>query len=91
MRHRPSHFSHLFSDSAYAAGYFVYLWAETLDADVFEAFLETGDCFDAATAARARRCIYAAGNSKEPGELFREFRGREPRIEAMLKKKGLLE
>ena len=89
LRHRPTHFSHLFGDSSYAAGYYVYLWAEVLDADAFQAFLEAGSCFDAATAARAREFIYGAGNSQEPGELFRQFRGRDPQIEAMLRKKGL--
>ncbi len=89
LRHRPCHFDHLFGGSGYASGYYVYLAAEVLDADCFEAFTEAGSCFDTATAARARRCIYAAGNSREPGELFKEFRGREPRIEGMLRKKGL--
>jgi peptidyl-dipeptidase Dcp len=91
MRHRPSHFSHLFGSSSYASGYYVYQWAEVLDADAFTAFTEAGSCFDAATAARARQCIYGAGNTVEPGELFRQFRGRDPKIEAMLRKKGLLE
>jgi peptidyl-dipeptidase Dcp len=91
MRHRPAHFSHLFSGSSYAAGYYVYLWAETLDADAFAAFTETGDIFDPATAARLRRHIYAAGNTQEPGATYRAFRGRDPNIEHMLRKKGLLE
>lgn len=90
LRHRPVHFDHLFGGSGYAAGYYVYLWAEVLDADAFEAFMETGDCFSPAVAEKARRCIYGAGNTREPGELFREFRGRDPNIEAMLKKKGLV-
>ena len=90
LRHRPVHFDHLFGGSGYAAGYYVYLWAEVLDADAFSAFLEAGDCFAPDVAERARRCIYGAGNTREPGELFREFRGRDPNIEAMLKKKGLV-
>eukprot|EP01034_Spumella_vulgaris_P021931 gene21931-28011_t len=90
MRHRPAHFQHLFSGSSYASAYYVYLWAEVLDADGFDAFLETGDCFDPTTAARVRRHIYSAGNSEDPADLFRQFRGRDPAIEPMLKKKGLL-
>jgi Zn-dependent oligopeptidase len=85
-----AHFAHLFSSSQYAAQYYVYLWAEILDADAYEAFEETGDIFDAATAALARKCIYAAGNTVEPGATFAAFRGRAPVIEPMLRKKGLL-
>jgi peptidyl-dipeptidase Dcp len=90
MRHRPPHFQHLFSTSMYAAGYYVYLWAEVLDADAFAAFEETGDIFDPETAARARKFIYGAGNTMAPDELFRQFRGRDPDINFMLRKKGLL-
>jgi peptidyl-dipeptidase Dcp len=89
MRHRPTHFQHLFSGSHYAAGYYVYLWAEVLDADAFAAFKETGDVFDKQTAANVRKHIYSSGNTVEPGELFRRFRGRDPAIEFMLEKKGL--
>ena len=91
MRHRPPHFNHLFASSSYAAAYFVYLAAEVLDADAFDAFTESeGGVFDAVTAAALRRHIYAAGNTREPGEAFRAFRGRDPFIEPMLRKKGLL-
>jgi peptidyl-dipeptidase Dcp len=61
-----------------------------LDADGFEAFLEAGSCFDPATAARARQYIYSSGNSLEPGAAFKAFRGRDPVIEPMLKKKGMI-
>ena len=90
MRHRPPHFQHLFSTSGYAAGYYVYLWAEVLDADAFAAFEETGDIFDPETSEKARKFIYSAGNTVAPDELFRRFRGRDPDISFMLKKKGLL-
>lgn len=90
LRHRPAHFQHLFSGSSYAAGYYVYLWAEVLDADGFDAFLETGDPFDPETAARLRKFIYSSGNSIDPGQAFRLFRGRDPIVEPMMKKKGLL-
>lgn len=90
MRHRPAHFQHLFSGSSYAAAYYVYLWAEVLDADGFDAFLETGDAFNVEVAKKVRQYIYSSGNSIAPAEAFRMFRGREPIVEPMLKKKGLL-
>lgn len=90
LNHRLTHFQHLFSSAGYAAGYYVYLWAEVLDCDAFEAFVEAGDVFDPAVAARLRDCIYASGNSREPGEAFRAFRGRDPVVEPMLKDRGLL-
>jgi peptidyl-dipeptidase Dcp len=84
---RLPHFQHLFSSGAYAAAYYVYLWAEVLDADAFDAFVEAGDPFDAPTATRLRACIYAAGGTAEPGAAYRAFRGRDPSIRPMLKKK----
>jgi peptidyl-dipeptidase Dcp len=90
MNHRLTHFQHLFSSAGYAAGYYVYLWAEVLDCDAFDAFVEAGDVFDETVAARLRACIYASGNSREPGEAFRAFRGRDPVVEPMLKDRGLL-
>ena len=90
MRHRPAHFSHLFASEMYASGYYVYLWAEVLDADAYEAFVETGNIFDPQTAEKARKFIYSAGNTEAPDELFRKFRGRDPDITFMLKKKGLI-
>ena len=67
----------------------MYLWAEVLDADAFEAFKEAGNCFDPVTAHKVRQYIYSAGNTVDPQEAFRRFRGRDPVIEPMLKKKGL--
>jgi len=90
MNHRLTHFQHLFSGSSYAAGYYVYLWAEVLDADGYEAFVEAGNPFDAAVAARLRRFIYSSGNSIEPSQAYREFRGRAPTVEPMLKGRGLV-
>ncbi len=91
LNHRLPHFQHLFSGSSYAAGYYVYLWAEVLDADGFEAFVEAGNPFDAAVAQRLMRFIYSAGNSIEPGAAYRAFRGRAPTPQPMLKQRGLLE
>jgi peptidyl-dipeptidase Dcp len=90
LNHRLPHFQHLFSGSSYAAGYYVYLWAEVLDADGFDAFAEAGDPFDPAVAQRLQRFIYAAGNSIEPTEAYRSFRGRPATVEPMLRKKGLV-
>jgi peptidyl-dipeptidase Dcp len=91
MNHRLVHFQHLFSSSGYAAGYYVYLWAEVLDADGFEAFKEAGNPFDPAMAERLRRYVYASGNSLEPGAAYAAFRGRGPEVEPLLRKRGLLE
>jgi len=91
MNHRLTHFQHLFSGSSYAAGYYVYLWAEVLDADGYEAFVEAGNPFDPTVARRLARYIYSAGNSIEPGAAYRAFRGRAARPEPMLRQRGLLE
>jgi peptidyl-dipeptidase Dcp len=91
MRHRPPHFGHVFSGGGYAAGYYSYMWSEVLDADAFEAFKETGDIFDPATAKRLRETIYAAGGSREPADAYKAFRGRLPNPDALLRKRGLAE
>ncbi len=91
MRHRPPYFGHVFSGGGYAAGYYSYMWSEVLDADAFEAFKETGDIFDPATAKRLRETIYAAGGSREPADAYKAFRGRLPSPEALLRKRGLVE
>jgi peptidyl-dipeptidase Dcp len=88
--HRLPHFQHLFSSSAYAAGYYVYMWAGVLDSDGFDAFTEAGDPFDAATASRLLTNVYSAGNRVEPRAAYRAFRGRDAKVEPMLKKLGLL-
>jgi peptidyl-dipeptidase Dcp len=91
MMHRLTHFRHLFAGDSYAAGYYVYMWAEVLDADAFDAFVEAGDPFDASTAERLHRYVYSAGNTIEPREGYAAFRGRAAKVEPMLRKKGLLE
>ncbi len=91
LNHRCVHFQHLFAGSAYASGYYVYLWAEVLDADGYDAFVEAGSPFDAAVAQRLLRNIYAAGNSVEPGAAYAAFRGRAPQVQPLLRKRGLLE
>ncbi len=89
MRHRLPHFGHLFASAGYAAGYYVYLWAEVLDADGYEAFVEAGDAFDPATAERLRRFVYSAGATLDPSQAYRAFRGRDPVVGPMLAKRGL--
>jgi peptidyl-dipeptidase Dcp len=91
LNHRLPHFQHLFSGDGYAAGYYVYLWAEVLDADAYGAFQEAGNPFDAATAQRLLRHIYAAGDTVAPEATYTAFRGRMAAVEPMLRKKGLLE
>ncbi len=90
LNHRLVHFQHLFSSAGYAAGYYVYLWAEVLDADGYDAFVEAGSPFDAATAARLRRHVYSAGNSVEPRATYAAFRGRAATVQPLLRKRGLL-
>jgi peptidyl-dipeptidase Dcp len=89
MRHRLPHFQHLFSGGGYAAGYYSYMWSEVLDADAFEAFEETGNAFDPATAQPLRDFIYSAGHLRDPVEAYKAFRGRMPTVDALLKKRGL--
>jgi len=90
MMHRLTHFRHLFSGTDYAAGYYVYMWAEVLDADAYDAFVEAGNPFDAATAERLKRFVYSAGNTVEPKDGYAAFRGRAASVEPMLKKRGLV-
>jgi len=87
-RYRSPYFRHIFS-GGYSAGYYSYLWAEVLDADAFEAFKETGNIFDAATAQSFRENILEMGGSEDPMALYRKFRGKEPGPEALLKRRGL--
>ena len=88
IRHRPAHFQHLFAGGGYAAGYYSYLWSEVLDADGFEAFKEAGDPFDPATAAQLKRLL-SAGDTRDPMQLYIDFRGRAPSTAALLRSRGL--
>ncbi|MDZ7813693.1 MAG: M3 family metallopeptidase [Ideonella sp.] len=91
MRHRLPHFQHLFSGASYASGYYVYLWAEVLDADAYDAFIEAGNPFDAEVAARLHRHIYASGDTVAPQAAYTAFRGRLPSLVPLLTKRGLAE
>lgn len=90
FRYRSPYFRHIFGSDGYASGYYTYLWAEVLDCDGFELFKEKG-IFDPATAASFKRNVLEAGGSADPMELYIKFRGREPRVDALLRKRGLLE
>ncbi len=91
LRHRPAHFQHIFAGSGYAAGYYTYLWAEVMEADAFDAFEEAGDIFDPAVADSLLKFIYSAGGSVRPDEAYRAFRGRDPSVEPLMEKRGLIE
>ncbi len=89
LRHRLPHFGHLFASSGYAAGYYVYLWAEVLDADGYDAFVEAGNPFDPEVAERVRRYVYSSGGTLLPAEAYRAFRGRDPVVGPLLAQRGL--
>ena len=87
-RYRTSYFQHIFA-GAYSAGYYSYLWSEVLDADAYQAFKEHG-IFDPATARSFRTNILEKGGSEDAMELYRRFRGREPSVDPLLERRGLL-
>ncbi len=87
-RHRSTYFAHIFS-GGYSAGYYSYIWSGVLDADAFEAFVETS-LFDKNTATSFRKNILERGNTDDPMNLYKKFRGREPSIEPLLRKRGLM-
>jgi peptidyl-dipeptidase Dcp len=91
MRHRPTHFGHVFSGGGYASAYYSYMWSEVLDADAFAAFEETGDIFHPATAKGLHDHVYSAGGTRDPAALYTALRGRLPTPEALLKRRGLVE
>lgn len=88
MRHRLPQFGHLFSSDAYSAGYYSYLWSETMDADTWAAFEETGDPFNRQIADRFRTILLSTGNQTDRAEAYRQFRGRDPDVTALLKRRG---
>ncbi|TRW16942.1 M3 family metallopeptidase [Glacieibacterium frigidum] len=88
MRHRIPAFGHIFAGEGYAAGYYGYLWAEVLDNDAFEAFTEAGSAFDPQVAKRFHDTIMSVGNTVDPATAFRNFRGRDPKVDAWLRDKG---
>lgn len=89
MRHATPHFQHVFAGDGYSSGYYSYMWSEVMDADAFEAFRETGDVFDPATARRLEECILSAGGSRDAADLYMDFRGRMPGVDALLRQREL--
>ncbi|MGV6819811.1 MAG: M3 family metallopeptidase [Parvularcula sp.] len=88
MRHRTPQFAHIFSGEGYAAGYYAYLWADTYAADAWEAFKEAGDPFDPDTAERFKDHIMSVGNSVDPVDGYRAFRGRDVDVNALMRQRG---
>jgi peptidyl-dipeptidase Dcp len=88
-RYRTTYFNHIFSSSAYEAGYYSYIWSEVLDADAFDQFVKTGNIFDKGVATALRKCILERGDTEDAMELYKRFRGGEPSIEPLLKRRGL--
>ncbi len=87
-RYRSTYFSHVFG-GGYAVGYYAYVWSEVLDADAFDAFLETGDIFDKATADRFKNEILSKGSTNYADQMYKNFRGKDPSINAVLKNSGM--
>jgi peptidyl-dipeptidase Dcp len=92
MRHRIPQFGHIFSQAVgnYEAGYYAYLWSDALTADAWEAFLEGKGPWDKTVAERLRREVLSVGNTKDPGEAFRAFRGRDVNTDALMRKRGFM-
>jgi peptidyl-dipeptidase Dcp len=88
MRHRPTHFGHIFASDGYSAGYYAYLWADALTADAFEAFTEAGSPYDKSVAKRYLNTILSVGNSVPPDAAFRNFRGRDVNVDALMRDRG---
>ena len=91
MRHATPHFAHVFAWDGYSSGYYSYMWSEVMDADAFAAFEEAGDPFDPALAAKLEEFILSKGGSQDAAELYTQFRGRLPGVDALLKGRGLLD
>jgi len=88
MRHRTPQFMHVFSGDGYSAGYYSYLWSDTLTADAWEAFTEAGGPWDKAVAKRLRDHVFSVGNTIDPADGYRAFRGRDAGIDALMRKRG---
>ncbi len=88
MRHRTTQFAHIFSSDNYSAGYYSYLWSDTLSADAWEAFVEAGGPYDKTVAKRLLDTVFSTGNTIDPAEDYRNFRGRDPGIAALMRKRG---
>ena len=90
MRHRTPQFGHIFSGDGYSAGYYSYLWSDTLTADAWEAFTSGKGPWDRDTAERLREHVFSVGNTVDPADGYRSFRGRDPQIGALMRKRGFM-
>ncbi len=88
MRHRTPQFSHIFAGDWYSAGYYSYLWSDTLTADAYNAFTEGKGPYDPAVAERLRKSVFSVGDTVDPAEGYRAFRGKDAGTEALMKKRG---
>lgn len=88
MRHRTPQFGHVFSSDGYSAGYYSYLWSDVITADAYGAFVEGKGPYDKAVGAKLVKEIFSVGNTIDPAEAYRKFRGRDPKVEALMKKRG---
>jgi peptidyl-dipeptidase Dcp len=88
MRHRTPQFNHVFAGDGYSAGYYSYLWSDTLTADAWEAFTEAGGAWDKAVAKRLNDNVFSVGNTIDPADGYRAFRGRDAGIAALMRKRG---
>ena len=88
MRHRPTQFLHVFGSDGYSAGYYSYLWSDVITADAALAFEEAGGLYEPELAKRLRDNVFAIGNTVDPADAYRAFRGRDPRIEGLMRKRG---
>ncbi|MBC5644949.1 M3 family metallopeptidase [Parabacteroides sp. BX2] len=87
-RYRTTYFGHTM-EGGYTAGYYSYIWAEVLDADAFEAYKETGDIFNPEVASKFRKYVLTPGGIDDAMDMYKNFRGKEPGIEPLLKNRGL--
>jgi peptidyl-dipeptidase Dcp len=88
MRHRTPQFAHVFGGDGYSAGYYSYLWSDVLTADAYGAFTEAGGPYDKTVAQRLTKNVFSVGNTIDPADGYRAFRGRDPKIEALMIKRG---
>lgn len=88
MRHRTAQFSHVFGSDSYSAGYYSYLWSDTLTADAYDAFTEGKGPYDTAVAERLRKNVFSVGDTIDPAAGYRAFRGRDVDTRALMKKRG---
>lgn len=88
MRHRTPQFGHVFSSDGYSAGYYSYLWSDVISADAYGAFTEAGGPYDKKVGAALVKHIFSIGNTVDPAEAYRKFRGRDPQTSALMRHRG---